>query len=868
MSKNRPALLTLVLLGAIGPGAAWSTPDTAAGEPAAAKAQTPADLRARLIELRNRQQAAPKDPELSYQLGALYLDAGDPKAAEEQLERAIEEGTTAADAWVLLGQAWLLQDKFVEIQAQIPTDEIPDPAVKAGVVVLQGLAWLAKDRPNDARASFQEALTLEPDLSSAYLGFARVSMAEGNGAAAAEALTSAAGGVRPDQAEIETLRGELAQANKDLPAAERAFQAALDAKPYQYWRRRQLAHTQVAQNKLDAADANLTAILAARPGDLAATYLSAFSAYLRGDYQRAYDSISPLLKGQVEEPGALFVAGAAAYQLGNYNQARELLTLYLPRQPADANARAILAAALLRLGEPQEALATLKPLLGANPDAGVLALAGQAATLGGEPKEAVTYLERALALSPQDAGFAGLLGAARIAAGDRKAGIAELEKLVAAGGNGLQSTELALLRERLKAGDLPGLVTAAERFTKRYPKSPDGPLLRGIAQARTGALPAAKASFEQVLKLSPNNLDALIGLADVSLRQGDLAGAETAMGRALEQKKGDPLLLRNFANIALAAGKPDQAVARLEQARQSNPDNQALVTLLAAVYTSAGRPLDALQILADKGDPKDPAVLTERSRAELRAGRVAAAVADARAVIELQPESADAYLNLGRALEQEPDLVKAQAAYEKARTLRPDDTAAAAIGIARTKMLGLGSATSEQTATQVADLVARTLEANPAGAEATRLRALVSVAAAKPGQAIQLLKPLHAVDPDAGTVYQLAMSYVQAKDPRGGIAILKQHVERYPKDLAVRLALARHLMADKQYASAVAELNKLLEQDWGHTDAQIDLAAALIQAGRPQEAKTHLAEATKARPKDMRIKLLQQAAEQKSGPGK
>jgi len=866
VSKNRPALLTLLLLGAIGPGAAWSTPDTAAGEPAAAKAQTPADLRARLIELRNRQQAAPKDPELSYQLGALYLDAGDPKAAEEQLKRAIDEETTAADAWVLLGQAWLLQEKFVEIQAQIPSDEIPDPAAKAGVAVLQGFAWLAKDRPNDARTSFQEALTLEPDFSSAYLGLARVSMAEGNSAAAAEALTSAAGGVRPDQAEIETLRGELAQANKDLPAAERAFQAALDAKPYQYWRRRQLAHTQVAQNKLDAADANLTAILAARPGDLAATYLSAFSAYLRGDYQRAYDSISPLLKGQVEEPGALFVAGAAAYQLGNYNQARELLTLYLPRQPADANARAILAAALLRLGEPQEALATLKPLLDGNPDAGVLALAGQAATLGGEPKEGVTYLERALALSPNEAGLVGLLGAARIAAGDRQAGIAELEKIIAAGGDGLQDTELALLRERLRAGDLPGLVTAAERFTKRYPKSPDGPLLRGIAQARTGALPAAKASFEQVLKLSPNNLDALIGLADVSLRQGDLAAAETAMGRALEQRKGDPLLLRNFANIALAAGKPDQAVARLEQAQQADPGNQTLMTTLAAVYTAAGRPRDALRLLSEHGDAKAPAVLAERGRAELRAGQADAAAEHFRQVAELAPESAQAQLDLGRAQERLGHLDEADAAYQKAQALQPAN-AAAALGAARIKLLALVPPVSEQMAKKTLDLITQTLKDHPNGFEATRLRAAVALSSGRPDQAIGLLKPLCEVRAEPECVFGLAGAYAAAKDPKGGIAVLRGYVQRFPKDLAVRLVLARYLMADEQLTPAATELTAILEQDWGTTDAHVDLAAVLIQTGRAREAVPHLAEAAKARPKDERIKALQAAA-QKPGPSR
>ena len=867
MPKNRPSLLTLLILGLAGSGSAWTAPDATSADaaPAAAPITSTKDLRARFVELRARQQEAPDDPGIAYEIGAFYLDQGDPKAAAEQLQRAIDGAVEAPDAWLLLGRAWLLQGRLAEIQTRIPIDEIGDPQIQAEVRVLQGLAWLDKQRPGEARESFKDALTRAPDLSSAYLGLARLSLAEGNVGAARDALTSAAQGVRPDPAGIADLRGELALANKDNAAAEAAFQAALNARPDQTWRRRSLAHVQLNQGKVDAADANIATILAASPRDPAALYLSAYSAYLRKDYQRAYDTLSPMLQGQVEEPGALFIAGASAYQLGHDNQAVELLTLLLARRPQDLTARPMLAASQLRLGDAAAALATMKPLLDApHPDAGILTLAGQAALLAGDGRAAVTYLEAAAAQKPKAEDIGRLLSAARIAAGDRAAGIAELRRLVSEGGEGAEDLELALLRESLKAGDWTGLAAAATRYRDRHKNQPEGHLLAGIAQARTGALDAARKSFEQVLSLNPKDADALVGLAEVNLRQGNTSAAETAIGQALALRASDPRLLQNYAKIALAVGKPDQAITRLQQALQADPKDPRLLTILAALYTDAGRPLEALRLLTDQGDEKAPAVLAERARAALRAGRPESAIADARARAALEPQAANAQLELGRALEQANQLTQARAAFSKAQSLQPDN-ADAAIALERMDLLTLKPPVSGPAANAALERISATLKQHPSGADATRLRATVAVLTGNPDLAQRLLEPLYAAQPDADTAIELAFARVQAKDPKGGIAVLQRHLNRYPKDLKVRLMLARFLAADQQTGAATTQFTTLLEQDWTNIDAHLDLAALLIQAGRAPAAKPHLAEALKARPADERAKALQAAANGRSG---
>ena len=545
MSKNRPSLLTLLVLGVIGPNAAWSAPEAPTTVPAAraavsadapTKNQALTDLRTQIIDLRNRQQAAPDDPELNYQLGALYLDAGDPKAAEEQLRRAIDKGTTAADAWVLLGQAWLLQEKYVEIQAQIPFDQLPDTAAKAGVAVLQGQAWLAKERPADARKSFKEALVLEPDFSPAYVGLARVSLAEGNLPAATASLKSAEQGRRSDPAEVATLRGDLAATEKDYAGAETAYQQAANTKPFQVSRLRPLAQVQIPLKKLDEAEGNLSRVLAQRKGDPQALFLSSYSAYMRGDYERAFNTVSPLLDGRIGDPAAIFIGGASSYYLGNDQQARELLTRYLGLQPGDAFAARLLGATLVRQGEPVEALRVLTPLVQLErPAYEDLTLAGMAALLSDRPKDALAFLQRAQEQKPQDKGLSRLLAFAKAGSG---AGAAELEQLVAEGGDGFEDLELGLLQRFVRDEDYAQLLTGATRFQARHPERAEGWVYEGIAQSRTGQPVEAQRAFEKARQLSPRNLDALIGLADAQMAQGHPDTAAAAIRDALKDCAG------------------------------------------------------------------------------------------------------------------------------------------------------------------------------------------------------------------------------------------------------------------------------------------------------------------------------------------
>ncbi len=865
---NKRHLLAVILLAPGIPCTGWaqSEPTLTEGAPSTdpfsgitvtgAQKPTMETFRTQIIELRGQQNARPEDPDIPYRLGALYLEIGDPVAADEQLQRAVRLGSTQPDLWLLVARAWLLSGKLVEIQAQIDPDRLPTAAEKAELAAIQGLAWLEKGRTDLARESFRSALSLEPNHSPAYLGLARVSMAEGNLEAAADALTSAEAGAHPDPVEIATLRGELALANNDPAVAEAAFQSAVDAKPFQYWRRRQLAYAQIAGNSLDAADANIARILAVDPRDPAGAYLSGYSAYLRGDFQRAYDTISPTLLGQVDEVGALFIAGASAYRLGNYNQAQDLLEQYVQRQPNDATARQILAATLLTNGEPASALDALKPMLDLNPGAAALSLAGQAATLSGDARSGIGYLERAIQLSPEDANLSRLLGAAQIAAGDRESGIAQLEKVVASGAEGLEPLELALLQELMRGNDWEAATVAAKRFAERYPDNPAGWIVQGIVQARSNHLDAARSAFEQAAKVNPDNLDANIGLADVALRQGDPETAVTALERAAEGRPGDPLVTANLTGLELKLGRHEAAAKRVESALAANPRSPEIVLVAASVYPLAGRPLDALQLLRERGEPTSPDTLRLQGVAQLRAGDSRRAASTLEALTDQVPDSVPARILLGRARAASGDFRGAKDAFDIALEHEPQNPEAA-IGAVRAELLALRATDTKAAAQRLGDKATRVLTNNPDSPDAIRLRALLAVFGGHPQSAIQWLATLYRAGAEAEVAADLAGAYLIAGDEQAATDLLERHLERFPKDIGVRLALAQVLSSVGRANESAKQLGLALQLDWDRPDVHLDLAELLVSAGRGDEARPHLAEALKALPDDPRVKSLQ-----------
>jgi tetratricopeptide (TPR) repeat protein len=284
----------------------------------------------------------------------------------------------------------------------------------------------------------------------------------------------------------------------------------------------------------------------------------------------------------------------------------------LARSPRDPRAALILASARRRLGDVDGALAVLRPLAAAFPNA------------------ALTQFE---------------LGATLAAKGDDAAALAALRRAAALAPDNPQ-TWRALGDLLFRRGEN---AEAAKAFAEHARASVGDPRLTGAAAAlHDGRTAEAEALLRTHLAAAPDDVQALALLGDALARQGRDAEAEAPLQRGLAL---DPRF--DGARFALASAlfrqqKLTAAQAHLERLARAYPDEPAYLNLLAATLAGLGDfdRAGALYETLLASHARQPLIWMNYAHALRSIGRSDEAIAAYRRAIVLAPELGEAYLAL------------------------------------------------------------------------------------------------------------------------------------------------------------------------------------------------------------------------------
>lgn len=303
--------------------------------------------------LTNLNAQTPNNPDVLYDLGLTAESLGDSRSA----------GVTSSTA-----EAWYRK----AIAA--------NPLLAAPHVAL-GLLLARSDRAAEAHAELLTATRLEadPDLKArAYRALARLDLQSHSTKAASTELLAALN-LTPEAAEDILLAADIAQAEPDLPAAEKAYRRYLALKPAPpdtLNATAELAHVLLAEGHPADAETLLNTALTEHPADPTLTSQLAAAYLASGDPERVAKA-APLLESlhnahpQDIDIGRLL---ARVYvETGHPDQADSLDAALLAEQArsgkqADANLLVDRAEALMRLHRPGEAETLLKQAI-ANPAA-------------------------------------------------------------------------------------------------------------------------------------------------------------------------------------------------------------------------------------------------------------------------------------------------------------------------------------------------------------------------------------------------------------------------------------------------------------------------------------------------------------------
>jgi superkiller protein 3 len=444
----------------------------------------------------------------------------------------------------------------------------------------------------------------------------------------------------PRSAEAHTYLGALADRAGDLAAAERHFAAAARLAPQSARARNNYGAILLRLDRMREAAAEFEASLRLDPNQAKALVNLARIRFESGSPEglRAADDLfrrADALAPDVEIARALAVI---ALQRGDRARAADCYRAYATRV---AGATGVIPAAGAR-----------SDLGGALYEAGLLA-------------EAEAELNAALTLDPANAETVLRLARVYLARKEIPAAGRTLEAALA------RKVEapaiyalLAVVYE--KSGHIENAIPAMRIAIQLDPQSEKYRFQYGVLLTETNAPAAAVIRLNEALQSFPKSsrLHLAIGLANLKMdRNGE---AVQAFNRAIEL---DPEFAQAYAYLGIlrvAAGQYEEGVRCFEQAVRRNPNIAVVHYLLAdALLKQTGADAARVEKSLKRAialDATYAAALLALGKLRAQAGRLPEAVAEFEQVIGLDPNLAEAYYQLGRALNRLKRTAEAQSA--------------------------------------------------------------------------------------------------------------------------------------------------------------------------------------------------------------
>jgi tetratricopeptide (TPR) repeat protein len=353
----------------------------------------------------------------------------------------------------------------------------------------------------------------------------------------------------PNNPQLWTLQGLAYSEKGDQKSALGSYQAALKISPDYLPALEGAAQLEYEAGSADAMPL-LERVLRLRPQDPTTHAMLAVLAYKSGDCTTATKHFSQSESILTSQPAALQEYGACLLQLKQTDKAVHVFQELLASQPDDVRARRGLAAVQLAAGRPQDALATLQPLLDANPDVSTMRLAAAVYEANKDTPNAVKILRDAIVKDPTQVALY------------------------------VDFADIAIDHQSFQAG-----IEMINAGLKLQPAAADLYLARGVLYVQLADYDKAESDFEKAEQLDPNQA-LTAGAQGMLAQEKDQSDPDRALAtvRGKLQKKPDDAFLWYLQAAILSQKSPDPGSTEFEQGIKSAKRALALQPSLTAAH--------------------------------------------------------------------------------------------------------------------------------------------------------------------------------------------------------------------------------------------------------------------------------------------
>ncbi len=644
-----------------------------------------------------------------------------------------------------------------------------------------------------------------------------------------------------------TLLGIVRAAQRDYPAAERSFRAALAIDPEFPSATRDLAQLYARTGRAEEAKKVYDDLLAKKPDDVTALLGLADLYIAEKNWADATDAINRARTTARNDP----------------TPALKLINLYELRQ--DWNSAKTVAAEL----------AAQFP-----GDAGVLEAQGRALFESGDVNGAISSYKRAHELAshstPILSRYLSLLNSAKYFTEAR--GV--LEDAISRDPQN-NSLKADLIRVEAQIDGVDAAVSKASLLAKDDPENNVYALVSAELYAKAGRSKDAQAVLEKAIVDRPSDKSVAIALSRIYSSTGNLARAETVLGDRLKADPKDAAIGAALAQLYLTAGRMDDAERAYRDILSQQPGNTGVLLGLAEIATAERKWSEASDYInrAQTASPNDPSPRIALVNMYARRQDWQNAKAAATELTEKFPTNPDALDANGRVQIASGDMQDAVATYKRILELAPNSAPALSryLGLLNdTKnyaeantVLRAALARDPKNSSLKADLIRIEYKLNGLEAGLGKAREFANAdpgnslydivsaqlyeSAGRGTDAVSLLEKAVAARPsDDAVVAALSRLYART-DPLKAEGILNARLQADPNDFAIRSALASLYLDEKKYDDAIAEYSRVISERPDDAASLNNLAWLYQQKGDLAKARELAERAVAAAPRAPQI---------------
>ena len=520
--------------------------------------------------------------------GLALVGIGNPQAARESLERALERQPGLVEAQI--GMALVAAATGDGTAAARPWLE---RAVTDNPDSYQAWGYLgdlehAEGNGEAAIAAYGKAIESAPSPYLLHFRRAIARLAQNDAAGAEQDLRA----LRRAGANLPTTHyvdGLIHYHHRRFPEARSALETTLNSAPRFDQAVLVLGTVHMAQESWEQAEHHLRRYLARNPQSTEAQRLLAMLRLHDGDMARAENLLKSVLARSPEDVQALGMMGRLNLAHGDRDEGVQQLRQLVSLRPNDLGTRSALATELLQSGELEEGILELEAIIGDAPESPALEATLVVNLLrAGEPDRALTAAERMAERFPESPLPQNLKAAALLAMNDLARANEALQEAL-----------------RIDPGNPPATMVLAR-----------------MAQIQ-GDGGEARRLFEDALEYRPYHLDMLMQRAQLEVNEGNPAAAVAFLERAVESHPDAPAPRVSLARYYLQNEEAERTVALLEPLKEPElADDLRVLDLLARAFLATGQQELALGRLERLAAvlPDDPGMRFRLASAFIQAG--------------------------------------------------------------------------------------------------------------------------------------------------------------------------------------------------------------------------------------------------------